>query len=193
MGKEGWIAVMEEVELCDDRLYLRPPRLGDAGQIYAACQDAEIQRWTAVPSPYSRADAEMFATDLVPTGWSTGHSAILGVFDRGGDRLLAMIGLHDIEEREAAQGGRAELGYWCAPWARGKGVVTDAGRLVCRWAFDELGLARIDWYAAVGNHRSRRVAEKIGFTIEGIQRLRIVQRGERQDAWAGGLLREDLR
>jgi RimJ/RimL family protein N-acetyltransferase len=51
---------MEEVELCDDRLYLRPPRLGDAGQIYAACQDAEIQRWTTVPSPYSRADAEMF-------------------------------------------------------------------------------------------------------------------------------------
>ena len=186
---------MEEVELSGDRLYLRPPRLGDAGQIHAACQDAEIQRWTTVPSPYTRADAEMFATELVPSRWSTGQSAIFGVFDGGGDRsrLLAMMGLHDIEEHDAAQGGRAELGYWCAPWARGRGIVADAGRLVCQWAFEGLKLARIDWYAAVGNLPSRRVAEKIGFTIEGVQRLRIVQRGERLDAWTGGLLREDLR
>jgi RimJ/RimL family protein N-acetyltransferase len=71
--------------------------------------------------------------------------------------------------------------------------VTDAGRLACQWAFDDLRLARIDWYAEVGNTASRRVAEKIGFIIEGTQRLRIVQRGDRRDAWAGGLLREDLR
>lgn len=187
------MAVMEEVELSDHRLYLRPLRLGDAGQIFEACQDPEIQRWTSVPSPYTRADAEMFAGELVSSRWATGEGAIFGVFDLGGDRLLATVGLHDIEERAAAQGGRAELGYWCAPWARGKGIVTDAGRLACQWAFDDLRLARIDWYAEVGNTASRRVAEKIGFIIEGTQRLRIVQRGDRRDAWAGGLLRGDLR
>ena len=41
---------------------------------------------------------------------------------------------------------------------------------VCRWGFGALGLARVDWFAEVGNAGSRRVAEKAGFTIEGVLR-----------------------
>jgi len=45
----------------------------------------------------------------------------------------------------------------------------------------------------VGNWASRRVAEKLGFTIEGTLRQRIVHRNQRQDAWTAGLLRGELR
>lgn len=189
---------MEEVELGDDRLYVRPWRLGDAAAVYEACQDPDIQRWTSIPSPYLREHAESYVGEISPTAWRTGSGAIFGVFDRMTGLLLAATGVHHIGETEVPAGGRAELGYWCAPWARGKGVTTDASRLVCEWAFAALGvgglgLARIDWHAEVGNHPSRRVAEKLGFTIEGTLRQRIVHRGTRQDAWAGGLLRGELR
>ena len=184
---------MEEAELVDDRLFLRPLRLGDAAAVYEACQDPEIQRWTSVPSPYTRADAEHFVSVIGPSGWATDSSAIFGVFALADGKFLACAGLSEIVERRAIEGGRAALGYWCAPWARGTGVMTDAARLACTWAFDSLHLARIDWYAEVGNVASRRVAEKVGFTIEGVRRLLLIHRGHRRDAWAGGLLRPDLR
>lgn len=65
-------------------------------------------------------------------------------------------------------------------------------RLACRWGFEQLRLARIEWRAYVGNDASRRVAEKAGFVLEGVQRARLAQRGERRDCWVAGLLPGDL-
>jgi RimJ/RimL family protein N-acetyltransferase len=45
----------------------------------------------------------------------------------------------------------------------------------------------------VGNEGSRRVAQKLGFTMEGTCRARLLHRGERVDAWVGGLLPGELR
>jgi len=184
---------VEPIELTDDRLLLRPPRQEDAHAVHRACQDPEIQRWTTIPSPYTRENADEYVADMSPTGWATGEGASFGVFDRATGELLGSIALMHIGERDAATGGRAELGYWCAPWARGRGVMTDAARLVCRWGFEHLRLARIDWYAELGNEGSRRIAENLGFTIEGIQRQRLVNKGERRDGWVGGLLAGELR
>jgi len=186
------MGAVKPVELTDDRLLLRPPRPEDVPAIYRACQDPDIQQWTTVPSPYTQQDAEEYVSELAPTAWASGDGALFTVFDRASGELLASIALMHITEREVSAGGRAELGYWCAPWARGRGVITDAARLVCRWGFEELGLARIEWYAEVGNEGSRRVAEKVGFTIEGTQRRRLVNKGERRDGWVGGLLSADF-
>jgi RimJ/RimL family protein N-acetyltransferase len=71
--------------------------------------------------------------------------------------------------------------------------MTEAARLVCRFGFEMLGLRRIEWWARVGNEPSRRVAEKLGFTMEGTCRARLLHRGERVDAWVGGLLAGELR
>ena len=38
----------------------------------------------------------------------------------------------------------------------------------------------------------QRVAEKAGFVLEGVQRARLAQRGERRDCWVAGLLPGDL-
>jgi RimJ/RimL family protein N-acetyltransferase len=48
--------------------------------------------------------------------------------------------------------------------------MTEAVREVCRWGFEELGLARIEWIAAAGNEASWRVVRKLGFTLEGTLR-----------------------
>ena len=180
----GTLREMDPVEITAGQLHLRPPVLGDWPAIHAACQDADIQRWTSVPAPYTEADAQAFVTDYVPEGWRSGRRATFAVCDATSGDLLAMAGLGHLGIEE----GIGHVGYWCAPQARGRGVTTQAMRAVCRWGFADLGLARIEWYAKVGNVGSRRVAEKVGFQYEGMLRAKLVFRGERVDAWLGGLL-----
>ena len=85
------------------------------------------------------------------------------------------------------------IGYWAVPGTRGRGYPAEAVREVCRWAFEDLGLAVIRWDALVGNEASWRVAERVGFTREGTARARLVHRGVRVDTWIGSLLRTELR
>jgi RimJ/RimL family protein N-acetyltransferase len=69
--------------------------------------------------------------------------------------------------------------------------MTEAVRAVTAWAFDGLGLERIAWYAGVGNWASRRVAERNGYTIEGVLALGMEQRGRHIDCWVGRRLATD--
>jgi RimJ/RimL family protein N-acetyltransferase len=87
---------------------------------------------------------------------------------------------------------RAEVGYWLAREARGQGHTTRAVRLVCAWAFGSLGLERIDLFAATGNVRSQRAAERAGFTREAVLRAYLRTRDGQLDAVAFGLLASDL-
>jgi len=180
---------MEPVSITDGSLLLRPPRSSDVPAVFAACQDPEIARWTTVPVPYALADAHRWVEVEVPLGWSGSTAPVWHVTDPADpSTVLASIGLHHLD----LEHGDGEVGYWTVPAARGRGITTAAVRLVCRWAFDELGLHRVDWAAAVGNRASRRVAEKAGFAVEGTTRQRLVTHGRREDAWYGGLLPRDL-
>lgn len=60
---------MEPITLTTDRLRLRNFVPEDADAVYAICQDPSIRRWTVVPDPYTRQDAEFFLNRLVPDGW----------------------------------------------------------------------------------------------------------------------------
>ena len=177
---------MEPVDLRDDRLHLRQARPEDADAITAACQDAETQRWIPVPVPYRRTHAQEWIAER-PRAWAEDKELNWVVTDSAGGRLLGTVALHPHDD------SMREIGFWTAPWARRQGVTTDAVRLVCRWGFEEIGLARIEWWAAVGNWGSRAVAERLGFTMEGTCRGRLLHRGERQDAWVAGLLVGELR
>jgi ribosomal-protein-serine acetyltransferase len=67
----------------------------------------------------------------------------------------------------------AEIGYWLAAAAQGKGIMTKSCRQVIAYGFDELKLNRLLIRAAVENHRSRSIPERLGFTQEGIARQAI--------------------
>jgi RimJ/RimL family protein N-acetyltransferase len=178
---------VDPVELSDERLVLRLPGEADIDAITEACQDPELQHWVPVPVPYRREHAAEFVASR-PERWAAEDGEMtFAITDAADGRLLGMVGLH---ARDATM---KEIGFWTAPWARGQGVMTDAARLVCRFGFEVLGLQRIEWQARVGNEPSRRVAEKLGFTLEGTCRARLVHRGERVDAWIGGLLPAELR
>jgi RimJ/RimL family protein N-acetyltransferase len=178
-------AAFEPVEITAGRLHLRPWEPRDAGAVLAACRDPELLRWTTLPDPYTEQDAQAWVEQLAPAAWREGTGAHFAVLDAVDGRLLAAVGFSAITERGA------EIGFWCVPAERGRGVVPEAVAAVCRWGFGALGLHRVTWLTYVGNDASRRVADKAGFRFEGTLRGYLVQRGQRRDAWIGGLLPGD--
>lgn len=179
---------MEPVTLHTERLVLRVPTADDVDAITAACQDPEIPRWTTVPSPYSREDAEGFV-DLVAQWWRDDNQAIWGVFRD--DVLTGVVGLHHITRHAA--GGSTELGYWATAESRGKGFMVEASRAVIEWGFAERGLARLSWRAVAGNIPSARTARALGFRYEGLMRQALTSPRGRDDGWMAGLLASDDR
>ena len=181
---------MTPVELTTRRLLLRAPAESLVDAITAACADPVIARYTTVPSPYRRADAEGFVRDHVPTGWERGTGCVWAIRSvNEPDALLGMIGIEGIAD------GAAELGFWLAPAARGHGYVDEAVAAVLDFGFSAEGLAlqRVQWRAVPGNVPSARIARRAGFQYEGLSRLGGVHRGTRLDLWVAGLLATDPR
>jgi len=179
---------MEPVTLRTERLVLRAPSDADVDAINAACQDPEIPRWTTVPSPYTRQDAEGFV-GLIAQWWADDTQAIWGIFHA--DVLVGVVGLHHITPHHT--GGSTELGYWATAAARGQGFMVEASRAVIDWGFAERGLARINWRAVVGNIASARTARALGFRYEGLMRQGLTSQRGRDDGWAAALLATDER
>jgi RimJ/RimL family protein N-acetyltransferase len=174
--------------LIDGDTALRPWRDSDVAALVEACRDPEIVRWTRVPDNYSEADARAYLLqryDAIHAG-TTAPFAIVRSTEQTLAGSIALMRI-DWDQR------RGEVGYWLAREARGRGHATRAVALICAWAFSALGLERVDLHAAVGNVPSQRVAERAGFTREGV--LRAYMRGKegQQDMVAFGLLADGSR
>jgi len=163
--------------LTDDRIALRPFDAGDVDAVFAACQDAAIQRWTRVPVPYRMEDAEQFIGNFVGQQWRDGDGYHAAAVDRGSGNLLGACALM-ILDRSAEV---AEAGYWVDPAHRGRGVASAALELLSSWAFGELGLARIELHVDPRNEASIAVGRRVGFEIEGTLRRRVRRLGEQRD------------
>ena len=158
----------------EDGIRLRPWSEGDVPAIVEACQDEEIPRWTRVPSPYTEADARGFV--------ATADERAFAIVDPESDELLGSIAIHPDDS----------LGYWLRREARGRGVASRALALVSRWALTELGLPRVWLVAEPENVASQRVAEKAGFSREGLRRSFMELKGRRRDYVMYSLLPEDV-
>lgn len=177
-------SVPPDVPLSDGVVSLRPWRIGDAPAVAAACQDPRIPRWIPIPQPYTMADAVAFVSGEFEH-WEKGH-APFAVVDARTDVLLGAMTLHP------ARGHVAEIGYWLAPGARGRGVATRALLLLVHWAFDSRPLDRLEIFHAAGNDASGAVARRAGFQFEGILRHRATLRGVLVDMAVYSLLRSDV-
>lgn len=181
-----FLAALPADGLREGELRLRRWRMRDASAVHAACQDPDIARFTHVPSPYTLDDARRFLAASIGRGR---HGSLpLAVVDAGADELLGSIGL-----RAGPYPHIGELGYWLTPGGRGRGLATRAVLLLARWAFDDLQLARVQLMTFLDNEASQRVAERAGFTREGVLRAWAEHGGELVDHVMFSLLPGDLR
>ncbi len=143
-------------------------------------RDPEVLRYTRTPDP-------------MPEGWIHEYLARFGGDDRAGFAILdgedfvgyAVTGPIDREGLEV------ELGYAISPWARGRGVATETLLQLTRWAFDA-GMLRVTALISVDNPTSSRVAEKAGYTLEGVLRSMHHRDGRRGDMESWSILPGEL-
>jgi ribosomal-protein-serine acetyltransferase len=87
-----------------------------------------------------------------------------GIRYKGG--LAGAIGFHFLNWSSR----RTEIGYWLAQAYEGKGIMTRTARKLTDYAFNDLGLNRVEIKCATGNHKSRAIPQRLGFTEEGTLR-----------------------
>jgi RimJ/RimL family protein N-acetyltransferase len=180
-----------EPPLADEVVTLRPWRPEDAPAVTAAIGgDSEIARWLdQVPQPYGLDEARAYVANC-RRAWDEGTGASFAVLDSTDGSVLGSVGIRLAD----LPAGVAEAGYWTAREARGRGVATQALRLASRWLFRETEVERLQLRADALNVPSQRVAEKAGFTREGVLRsLHYNPRvGRRVDFVMFSLLRGEL-
>lgn len=176
--------------LTDGVVTIRAHRSDDAPAVLEQCLDPVSRQWTTVPLDYTRADADRFVRDVAPGAWRTEAElmfAVEAVDTSGVRRFAGTISLRDEGD------DRAELAYGSHPWVRGTGVMERAVRLLLDWGFEERGLRTVIWWANRGNWASRKLAWRVGFTVETGLRDWLPQRGQLLDAWVGTLRADDPR
>ena len=168
---DGWVATMTRddprtprlglvpVELLGPGLVLRPFTEGDADRIVEACSDARTRHWlVSLPRPYGHADALSYLEHTRELA-ARATGLVWCIADADDDRCLGSIGLEGL----SSYAPRAEIGYWAHPQARGRGIVTEAVRLVTRYARSAGLAASIVIRCAEANTASRHVAEAAGY------------------------------
>ncbi|PZE26464.1 GNAT family N-acetyltransferase [Curtobacterium sp. MCBD17_028] len=159
------------------------PTRADAPAITEACQDAEIARWTTIPTPYGPRDAHAFVDALVGPGWASDREYTWAIRRPSSTWLEGVV---------AFRPAHRDIGFWLAPSARGHGLMAEAVRLVTGWAFEQ-GHEDVYWECFVGNRASAAVARRAGFAYTGTGPGLIPGRdGTPVTCWKG-LLRADGR
>lgn len=142
------------------QLVLRPWLPADAEQVYRACQDPLIQRFTRVPVPYGREAAVDFVSSA-PRDFREHTAAHFAVVAAETDALLGSVGLMAVDLSSAS----AHIGYWVVPEARGQGVASAAVTALIPWALapDLGGLTRLVADVDPQNAASIAVLRRAGF------------------------------
>jgi RimJ/RimL family protein N-acetyltransferase len=179
------MATEDGAPLTTDRLVLEPVTAALAEGVFAASQTSlpELRPWLPWAAKASLESTTEFA-ERAEEQSSEGVAYHFAVLDDG--VIVGGVGLR--VDRLFRSG---EIGYWLRTDRMGRGYATEAARAVLRFAFGDLGLERLELRAGVGNPRSQRLAERLGFVREGTLREAGVGAGGRYDCYLYGLLARD--
>ena len=157
----GTVARVPQPVLRPAGLTVRPWRASDLADVVRAYAQPDIQRWHV--QSLDRLEAERWIRSRHDR-WRNEQGADWAVTDDTG--VLGRIGLTQLD----LAGGVGEVVYWLLPEARGRGVAAQALGALSDWAFDRLGLHRLELTHSTHNAASCRVAQAALFALEGTRR-----------------------
>jgi ribosomal-protein-alanine N-acetyltransferase len=182
----AFAAPLRVPELQEGPIRLRPFLLSDLSLIRQAATDPYIPAVSSVPSNFSDDEGRAFIARQHDQAIH-GHGYSFAISEAADPHLgIGGLGLwlHEIES------GRASIGYWVIPSARGKGLAGWALRGAVAFAFEVLSIPRLHLFIEPWNIASQRTAEFAGFTREalllGWERINDIQR----DVYSYSLLRQ---
>lgn len=108
-------------------------------------------------------DSEAFVASVVNA--PADHFELVFAIRKGGE-FIGLIGYKDTDKLNQ----KTEIGYWLSKDHQKQGIVSRSVERLCAYAFDQMGINRIQIKCAVGNVPSKRIPQRLGFKFEGIER-----------------------
>ena len=152
------------------RLLIRPKQPGDGAETAAAVQETwddlyQWMRWAESREFFTAENMEIRNRQVMASFLLRESFELLGIEIATG-RPVVWCGLHDIDW----QARQCDTGWWVRKSAQRRGFATEVTNALVRYASGVLGMRRVGLTHSSGNEASRRIAEKLGFALEGVQR-----------------------
>jgi len=153
------------------RLWLRTYQPEDAALYLQVVQENREHLAEFLPKKVqalqNEADAEAWIRWLNGE-WEQGSLFVFGLWEKTSGRCVGETYLANPDWDVPC----IELGYFLVQTTTGQGYAAEAARAALGWAFETLHVSRVDLQCRADNLPSQRVAERLGFRLEGCQRLR---------------------
>jgi len=172
--------------LTTNRLRLRQLRPDDAEALFAIRSDQEVMEFYGQEPHQSLADTHKMIQRL-QTFYEQREAIFWCVTLKGEDAVIGTCTLFSFNP----DFHYAETGYELSPAYWRQGITSEAMSAVLTYGFTELGLHRIEADVAPDNTRSKNLLLKLGFTFEGNLRQRYFFRGQYEDEYYFGLLKDE--
>lgn len=169
-----------------ERLQLRAPRERDIAPTFALFSDPRVMRYWSRAAMTREAEAVEYL-DGIARGFEDRSFINWIIADRTDDQMLGTCTLYEITPQHLRSG----VGYAVLPAHQGQGFASEAVNMAVIWAFEFLGMQRIEADIHPDNHPSRRVLERCGFQEEGLLRERFCTGSEIQHSVIFGRLAGD--
>lgn len=156
---------------------LRGLQAADAADIFAAIDSerAYLGRWLPfVQFTLTAEDSVRFVTSVLEAPY---REAVFTI--RDGERFIGLIGFKSTDPLTRT----TEIGYWLREAWQGRGIVTRSVEALCRMAREELAMQSVTIKCATGNAPSNRIPQRLGFTLDCIERrAELLEDGRYTDA-----------
>jgi len=147
-------------------IVLRQIQTSDASAIFETIdtQRDYLGKWLPfVAFTHKEADTFRFIQSMVEVSGDK-REHVFVILHEG--NFAGLIGFKDTDRTNQ----RTEIGYWLSEEMQGKGIVTQSVSRMCQFAFEELGINRIQIKCAVGNLKSKNIPQRLNFQLEGVER-----------------------
>ncbi len=174
-----------------EKVFLRVPFAGDYREWAALRGESRsfLERWEPRWSPDElERSAWRHRIGRYREDYAQGTAIAFFIFERGSGKLSGGITLGNIRHGVSQSG---HIGYWIGERYAGRGMMTDAVKVLARFSFDTLRLHRIEAACIPDNIRSIRVLEKAGFRREGLLRSYLRINGIWQDHYLYARIADD--
>lgn len=168
------------------RVVLRRVRGSDAAGIYSSYSDPDTMRY--IGTPLDDPECIQGIVEDYSLGHEQGTSLVWAIEDKASGEFTGTAGFESFSFLDCC----AETGFTLLKEYRGQGYMTEAMEAIIVFAFGELRLNRIEVRIHPENSPAVRLAERLGFKLEGILRQSVSFAGEFHDQMVLSIIREDI-